>query len=110
MANMKTSHAFVRLEPGMPVFNVTTSNPPVTGGVVVDTFEHDEGLSAAQVLEIARARNLPFSMVYPDGQVGEAFDNLDEALSLAWSRARAQAFGHKLVTSQGVAIKVWEKA
>lgn len=102
-------HVFVDLDEGRRRLGVTTSNPPVTGGFVIDTFEHPEA-SQAELLAAAAGRNGPLRIQYANGELGESFpataSGLDEACMLCGALAK-HGREIRLVTSRGVMIKRW---
>ena len=106
-------YVFVDLEEGRRRFGVALSDPPVTGGFVIDTFEYPPGGTQAELLAEAERRNGPLRIHYPDGELGESFPatalGVDEAYMLCAALAQR---GHqiRLVTSRGVVVKRWNES
>jgi hypothetical protein len=81
----------------------------VTGGFIIDTFDHPEA-SQAELLAEAERRNGPLRIQYDNGELGESFPanatGLDEAHMLCSALAQVGR-EIRLVTSRGVLIKNW---
>jgi hypothetical protein len=107
---LRTYHVFVDTESRPVRFGVTSSNPPATGGFIVDSFEHPEAPDT-ELRAVAASRNGPLRMQYPNGELGEAFSadpaGLDEGLMLGDALLGASGANHRLVTSRGVTIRHW---
>jgi hypothetical protein len=107
---MCTYHVFVDVTSNPRRFGVTPNDPPVTGGVIVDSFEHEEAPHNA-LLRIAEQRNGPLRLETRErGTMAEqcpATDTgLDEAMGIGSSLADAGS-ETQLATSKGTMIHYW---
>jgi hypothetical protein len=111
---MPDYHVYVHLDARPnPVYGVATSNPPVLGGVVVHTFQHEQA-SHAELLRVAERLTGPLRFEYARGSSWELgtdkFDANDVGLQTARSMGRLLAehgSSVRLVTAQGHIIEKW---
>jgi len=109
---MPLYHFFMDAARTPPRLGVSRSNPPVTGGTVVDTFEHDDA-PWDELRKIAEARSSPLHVEWRDGvrwqKQGEEFTatpmGLESARFVANALARAMG-SSRIVTQRGKIV--WE--
>jgi hypothetical protein len=105
-----THYVFVDLDGGRRRLGVALSDPPGTGGFVIDTFEYRADALPAELLAEAERRNGPLRIQYPNGELGESFPataaGVDEAHMMCGALAE-RGREIRLVTSRGVVIKHW---
>jgi hypothetical protein len=107
---MKTWHVYAN--PKARLIGIAASDPPVTGGVVFDTFEHDGGTHADR-LRIADERNGPLRLQCFERGVWrttpETFPltdaGYDEAIMSLYARNSPSTQGQmRLVTGRGTVV------
>jgi hypothetical protein len=111
---MATSYVFADTEHGRRL-GISKLNPPHSGGTVIDTLEHEEGVSRDELLQLAADRNGPLRVetrrvgtqswrhdtAYPATR-----DGLDEACMLAGDLTAAGVEA-RVTTSRGIVLKQW---
>lgn len=104
---MTTCYVFA--DPHDSRFGVSTNNPPITGGQVIDAFEDDEGTAHEMRLRKAEQRNSPMRLEHSGQPFPERYpanrNGYLEARMLAGSLHEvAPTASVQLVTSRGVAV------
>jgi hypothetical protein len=105
-----THYAFVDLAEGRRRLGVALSDPPVTGGFVIDKFEYPPDASHTELLAETERRNGPLRIQYPNDELGESFPataaGVDEAHMMCSALAQ-RGREIRLVSSRGVLLKHW---
>jgi hypothetical protein len=108
--NYVTHYVFVDLDEGRRRLGMALSDPPVTGGFVIDKFDYPPTATPAELLAEAERRNGPLRIQYANGELGESFpgtaSGVDEAHMLCSALAH-RGREIRLVTSRGVLLKHW---
>jgi hypothetical protein len=108
---MTTTTCYVFADPDGSRFGVSTNNPPVTGGQVIDAFE-DNGGTHEDRLRTAKQRNSPLRLErleraswqpYPESFPADR-DGYVEARVLAGALRGATSEALRLVTRDGVVV------
>jgi hypothetical protein len=105
-----THHVFVDLDEGRRRLGVALSDPPMTGGFVIDSFEYPADAPQAELLAEAERRNGPLRIQYPNDKLGESFPatalGLDEAVMLCSALAQ-HGREIRLLSRRSVLLKHW---
>ena len=105
-------YVFVDLDEGRRRLGLALSDPPVTGGFVIDKFEYPPDATQAELLAEAERRNGPLRIQYPDNELGESYpataSGVDEA-HMVCSALAQRGREIRLVSSQGVLLKHWNE-